>query len=137
MRYVDTGWCSRRCIRFDGVARAVSVLAKPALQGPAVLGAGDGDDVEIQPFGRIGGRYERDLAQKSTAGAVVAFGSEDLESLVVQAAVGGRFAFIGRLHDRCVGNRIAQQSDQRADPQCRVGQSHVRIRSRAAPRLKT
>ena len=62
---------------------------------------------------------------------------QDLESLVVQAAVGGRFAFIGRLHDRYVGNRITQQSDHRADPQCRAGQSHVPIRSRAAPRVKT
>jgi hypothetical protein len=42
-----------------------STLAQPALEPPAVAGAGDGDDVEIQALRQMALRYERDLAEKS------------------------------------------------------------------------
>jgi hypothetical protein len=106
----------------------MSVLAKSALQGPDVACAGDCDDVEIQTFGRICCRHEHDLAKKPAASVVVALGREHLQVLVVQAAACGRFAFIGRLYDRYIGNGIAQQPDQRAYPQRRVEQQHALIR---------
>src|ERR1700730_8206605 len=107
----------RRNMLFAG---NLSTLAQSALERPSVADAGDGDDVEIQSLGRIALRYERDLAEKSIGAAVVTFGLQNLQALVVQRAAGRCLTFVGGLNRRDIGYRVAGYRDQRAEPSDRL-----------------
>src|SRR5215510_12418289 len=91
-------------------------FAQAALELPAVAGAGDGDDVEIQPLVRVARRDEHDLAQKRPAALLVALGLEHLQILVVQLAARRCLALIGGLDHGHVGKSAARQADERAGP---------------------
>src|SRR5215510_730856 len=91
-------------------------FAQAALELPAITGAGDGDDVEIQPLARVARRDEHDLAQKRPVALLVALGLEHLQILVVQLTARRRLALIGGLDHGHVGKSAARQADERAGP---------------------
>src|SRR5262245_1578841 len=99
---------------------AYLALAQAALELPAIAGASDRHDVEIQPLVRVARRDEHDLAQKRPAALLVALGLQHLQILVVQFAARRRLALIGGLDDGHVGKHAARQADERAGPSDRL-----------------
>jgi len=93
-----------------------SALAQTAFELPAIVCAGDGDNVEIQPLRRIALGNEHHLAQEFGAIGVVTPRLEHLQILVVQRAAGRFLMVVGVLNNNEVGNRVAGHPDQGAQP---------------------